>query len=157
MIILRCWASWCLCNLFHRRYHGIDENPGRDFISGVKDTSDNFSPVTATPAITDRWCRWHGWAAFRSCRWHKVAKISANFCKNSKMIPKGYSGARGNWFQRKTWKTNISFQTSFKNLKSKDDVSYFFFLWFFSDMERSADQGSPLQRIHSLKKQQVER
>ncbi len=37
--------------LFHRRYHGIDDNPGHGLISGVKDAGDNLWPVTTTPAI----------------------------------------------------------------------------------------------------------
>ncbi len=47
----------------------IDENPGKDLITGVNDTGNNLSPVTATPAIT-----------FRSYEYVRYA----SFCKNMK-------------------------------------------------------------------------
>jgi hypothetical protein len=58
------------------RCHGIDENPRQGLINGVKDSGDNLSLVTTTPAIII--------AIFNDTGEQQVAHISANFCKNSK-------------------------------------------------------------------------
>jgi hypothetical protein len=116
--------------LFHRRYHRIDENPGHGLISGVKDSGDNFSPVTKTPAIIDRRClsltRVSSFSPVLTPARHEVANISANFRKIRKWPQRDILRSPGELIPEKNLNTKISCQTPFKNLKSKDDVSYFF-------------------------------
>jgi hypothetical protein len=40
--------------IIYRLYHETNENLGQDFIISVKDTNDNLSSVTTTPAINTK-------------------------------------------------------------------------------------------------------
>jgi hypothetical protein len=71
-----------LPSINYRRCHNeIDENTGQGLITGVNDTGNNLSPVTLAIIITGVVDTGE---QLDTGDKHKVAIISANFCKNSK-------------------------------------------------------------------------